>query len=71
MVWSNNELWMLTGDHSGFIKYWQSNMNNVKMYQGHREAVRGVRYVYDEGEGYFEKNEKMKILAIVKTTLTI
>lgn len=45
MVWSNNELWMLTGDHSGFIKYWQSNMNNVKMYQGHREAVRGVRYV--------------------------
>lgn len=45
MVWSNNEQWMLTGDHSGFIKYWQSNMNNVKMYQGHREAVRGIRLV--------------------------
>ena len=30
--WSHNDTWMVTGDHGGYIKYWQSNMNNVKMY---------------------------------------
>lgn len=44
MVWSHNDLWLLTGDHGGFIKYWQSNMNNVKMYEAHKEPVRGLRW---------------------------
>lgn len=44
MVWSHNDLWMLTADHAGFIKYWQSNMNNVKMYQAHKDPVRGLRW---------------------------
>ncbi|CAM4961270.1 unnamed protein product [Rotaria socialis] len=42
MIWSNNEQWMLTGDHNGFVKYWQSNMNNVKVYQAHNDPVRGL-----------------------------
>jgi polyadenylation factor subunit 2 len=42
MIWSNNEQWMLTGDHNGFVKYWQSNMNNVKVYQAHTDPVRGL-----------------------------
>lgn len=46
MVWSHNESWMVTGDHAGFVKYWQSNMNNVKMFQAHKEAVRGLRYIF-------------------------
>ena len=33
MEWSHNDVWMVTGDHGGYIKYWQSNMNNVKMFQ--------------------------------------
>lgn len=37
---------MVTGDHSGFIKYWQSNMNNVKAFQAHKEAVRDIRYEF-------------------------
>ena len=45
MIWSNNEHWMLTGDHNGFVKYWQSNMNNVKVYQAHNDPVRGLTYV--------------------------
>ncbi|CAD6239478.1 GSCOCG00008708001-RA-CDS [Cotesia congregata] len=45
MVWSHNESWMVTGDHSGYVKYWQTNMNNVKMFQAHKEAVRGFRYI--------------------------
>lgn len=44
MVWSHNDIWMVTGDHGGYIKYWQSNMNNVKMFQAHKEAIRGIRY---------------------------
>jgi len=44
MIWSHDNLWMLTADHSGFVKYWQSNMNNVKMYQVHRDPVRGLRW---------------------------
>nr|KAG5689276.1 hypothetical protein BaRGS_005284 [Batillaria attramentaria] len=44
MRWSHNDLWMVTADHAGYIKYWQSNMNNVKMYQGHKEPIRGVSF---------------------------
>lgn len=44
MVWSHNDNWMVTGDHAGYVKYWQSNMNNVKMFQAHKEALRGIRY---------------------------
>lgn len=36
---------MVTGDDKGYVKYWQANMNNVKMFQGHLEAIRGLRYL--------------------------
>lgn len=48
MVWSHNDSWMVTGDHAGYVKYWQSNMNNVKMFQAHKEALRGIRYLHIE-----------------------
>lgn len=44
MMWSHSDTWMVTADHSGYIKYWQSNMNNVKMFQGHKEPVRGISF---------------------------
>ncbi|XP_061163198.1 pre-mRNA 3' end processing protein WDR33-like isoform X1 [Saccostrea echinata] len=44
MQWSHNDNWMVTADHFGYIKYWQSNMNNVKMYQGHKEPIRGLSF---------------------------
>jgi len=44
MKWSYNANWMVTGDHGGYIKYWQSNMNNVKMFQAHKEPVRQVSF---------------------------
>ncbi|KAL1920490.1 uncharacterized protein VTP21DRAFT_867 [Calcarisporiella thermophila] len=44
MRWSHNDTWMVTGDHGGFIKYWQSNMNNLKVIQGHREPVRDITF---------------------------
>lgn len=44
MVWSHNENWMVTGDHGGTVKYWQSNMNNAKAFQAHNEAVRDISF---------------------------
>jgi polyadenylation factor subunit 2 len=44
MIWSHNENWMITGDHDGVVKYWQPNMNFVKAFSAHKEAVRGLRY---------------------------
>ncbi|XP_077412257.1 pre-mRNA 3' end processing protein WDR33 isoform X2 [Vanacampus margaritifer] len=44
MTWSHNDMWMLTADHGGYVKYWQSNMNNVKMFQAHKEAVREASF---------------------------
>ena len=44
MKWSHNDTWMVTGDHGGYIKYWQSNMNNVKMFQAHKDPVRCVSF---------------------------
>lgn len=34
---------MVTADQTGYVKYWQSNMNNVKMFQAHKEPVRAIR----------------------------
>ncbi|KAJ2362122.1 WD repeat-containing protein 33, partial [Coemansia sp. RSA 2607] len=42
MEWSHDAQWMITGDHGGIIKYFQPNLDNVKIIQGHREPVRGL-----------------------------
>lgn len=34
----------MTADHNGFVKYWQSNMNNVKMFQAHKDPIRGLSF---------------------------
>jgi len=44
MIWSHDEEWMVTGDHQGCIKYWQSNMNNVKAFDAHKAAIRGLAF---------------------------
>ncbi|KAL7676512.1 hypothetical protein ACOME3_002765 [Neoechinorhynchus agilis] len=44
MRWSHNEQWLLTCDQTGHVKYWQSNMNNVKMINAHKDAVRQLSY---------------------------
>jgi polyadenylation factor subunit 2 len=33
---------MISGEDAGIIKYWQSNMNNLKMIQAHGESVRDL-----------------------------
>ena len=44
MAWTHNGTWMLTTDDRGFVKYWQSNLNNVHTFQAHNEPVRCSRW---------------------------
>ena len=44
MVWSHNGVWMVTTDDRGFVKYWQSNFNNVHTFQAHAEPVKCSRW---------------------------
>ena len=51
----------VAGDHGGYIKYWQSNMNNVKMFQAHKEAVRSVSFApTDQVSTNVNKSSKYK-----------
>lgn len=43
LKWSHNDQWMASADHDGFVKYWQPNMNNVHMFQAHKdEPIRSL-----------------------------
>ena len=45
MAWTNNDQWLATGDHQGYVKYWQQNLNNVHMFQAHKDtAVRAISF---------------------------
>ncbi|VDN86683.1 unnamed protein product, partial [Brugia pahangi] len=45
LKWSHNDQWLVSADHDGFVKYWQPNMNNVHMYQAHKdEAIRSISF---------------------------
>jgi len=48
--WSHNRLWMVSGDHTGTVKYWQSNMNMVKEFEAHKEAIRGMSFAPGDGK---------------------
>ena len=36
-------MWMVTTDDRGFVKYWQSNFNNVHTFQAHSDPVKCSR----------------------------
>ncbi|KAJ3132726.1 hypothetical protein HK100_005077 [Physocladia obscura] len=44
MIWSHNDTWLLSGDDSGKIKYWQSNMSHLKEFVAHKESVRDLTF---------------------------
>ncbi|PWA03237.1 hypothetical protein BB558_000581 [Smittium angustum] len=44
MEWSHDSQWLISGDQGGVIKYWQPNMNNVKIIQAHKEAIRDLSF---------------------------
>lgn len=44
MVYSHNGKWVTTGEHNGFIKYWQPNMINVAMIEAHNKPISGISF---------------------------
>ena len=44
-TFAHNENWFLSGDDAGCIKYWQTNLNNLKSIDNaHTEPVRGLAF---------------------------
>ncbi|WFD33132.1 pre-mRNA cleavage and polyadenylation factor (CPF) complex subunit [Malassezia sp. CBS 17886] len=48
MEWSHAGTWLVSADQNGQVKYFQTNMNNVQAFQGHRDAVRGLSFAPDD-----------------------
>ncbi|OAF70459.1 Polyadenylation factor subunit 2 [Intoshia linei] len=44
MKWNHSSEWLLTGDQNGYLKYWQTNMHNVKVIQAHKESIRDISF---------------------------
>ncbi|KAG7665315.1 PFS2 [[Candida] subhashii] len=44
LKYSYNDEWLLSGDQSGQIKYWQSNFNNVNNISGHSSGIRDIAF---------------------------
>jgi polyadenylation factor subunit 2 len=44
-TFSHSENWLLSGDDTGCVKYWQLNLNNLKsINDAHTEPVRGLSF---------------------------
>jgi polyadenylation factor subunit 2 len=44
LSWTRQGDYLLSGDHTGAIKYWQPSMNNLQIVEAHKEAVRDISF---------------------------
>ncbi|KAI0480232.1 WD40 repeat-like protein [Xylariaceae sp. FL0804] len=44
LTYSHSDDWLLSADHTGIIKYWQPNFNNVQVIQGHHDPIRDISF---------------------------
>lgn len=44
LAYSNQQDFLLSGDQDGVLKYWQTNLNNIKALQAHSDCVRGISF---------------------------
>ncbi|MBW0465360.1 hypothetical protein O181_005075 [Austropuccinia psidii MF-1] len=42
--WSKSGVWLVSGDNNGIIKYFQPNMNNLQMFEGHKDSIRDISF---------------------------
>ncbi|KAI9607628.1 hypothetical protein KEM48_003537 [Puccinia striiformis f. sp. tritici PST-130] len=42
--WSKSGSWLVSGDNNGIIKYFQPNMNNLQMFEGHKDSIRDISF---------------------------
>lgn len=46
--WSYAGSWLVSCDNGGIIKYFQPNMNNVTLFNGHSEPIRDISFAPDD-----------------------
>ena len=61
-VYSHSEEWLISADHEGVVKFWQTNFNNVREVQAHSEAIRDLA---------FSPNDEKYVTACDDATLKI
>ncbi|KAK3985554.1 WD40-repeat-containing domain protein [Cladorrhinum sp. PSN332] len=44
LAYSHSDDWLVSADHDGTIKYWQTNFNNVENIRGHTDPVRDISF---------------------------
>ncbi|EPZ31761.1 hypothetical protein O9G_000240 [Rozella allomycis CSF55] len=44
MEWSHSGNILISADHTGIIKYWQPNLNNIKQINAHKDPVRALTF---------------------------
>ena len=44
LEYSNSDDWLVSADHDGVVKYWQSNFNNVQSIDAHSDPVRDLAF---------------------------
>ncbi|KAI5181791.1 polyadenylation factor subunit 2 [Nematocida sp. AWRm80] len=44
MCWTPHGDYLLSGDQTGIIKYWQPSMNNLQVLEVHKEAIRDISF---------------------------
>lgn len=45
---SHSDDWLLSGDHEGKVKFWQTNFNNLNIINAHSEMVRDIAFSPDD-----------------------
>ena len=43
-VWSHDDTHLISTDQDGIVKYWQRNLNNIKIIQAHDAAIRDLAF---------------------------
>ena len=49
-MYSHSEDWLVSADHDGVVKYWQTNFNNVKALQAHNDPIRDLAFSPNDGK---------------------
>lgn len=83
LSWSHSGQWLLSADNAGVIKYFQQNMNNLQVFQGHGEAIRDAtwapndeRFATGADDGVikvwnFERMKEERVLTGASLSLTL
>jgi polyadenylation factor subunit 2 len=59
MKWNKAGEWMLSGDESGHVKYWQSNLRPQEEFPAHEEAIRSLDFSPNDSKFVTASDDKV------------